>query len=153
MPEAEAQEIEASQQELEEAFKLFDIDGDGKITTEELKGLVEKVGGSMSDAEAAGLIKKADRDGNGIIDFEEFSRLWSAIRGDGEDLVKEEFTKLDADNSGYITKEEMLAVISNCEHFTGDKADEAKKCIEELDVDKDGKVSYPEFLLVWRYKK
>ena len=30
--------------------------------------------------------------------------------------------------------------------------EEARKCIAELDVDKDGRVSYPEFLLVWKYK-
>ena len=31
--------------------------------------------------------------------------------------------------------------------------EEAKASIENLDVDKDGKVSYPEFLLVMKYKK
>ena len=30
--------------------------------------------------------------------------------------------------------------------------EEAKKCVAELDVDEDGRVSYPEFLLVWKYK-
>ena len=29
----------------------------------------------------------------------------------------------------------------------------AKSVIDQLDVDKDGKVSYPEFILVMKYKK
>ena len=62
----------------------------------------------------------------------------------------------------------MLAVIADCEYFVHEKVtrlftyfsiirdlqmEEAKKCIAELDVDQDGKVSYPEFILVWKYKK
>ena len=31
--------------------------------------------------------------------------------------------------------------------------EEAKAAIDKLDVDKDGKVSYPEFILVMKYKK
>merc|ERR1711997_1094436 len=119
--------------ELQEAFKLFDMDGDGMITKDELRKLVEKVGGKMTEGEAKGLIHQADKDGNESIDFSEFS-------------------KLDSDNSGYITKDEMTSVITDCDHFSGDKMEEAKKCIAELDVDKDGRVSYPEFLLVWKYK-
>ena len=47
--------------------------------------------------------------------------------------------------------DEMIAVIGA--EFTGNKMDEAKAAIEMLDVDKDGKVSYPEFILVMKYKK
>ena len=61
----------------------------------------------------------------------------------------------------------MLSVIVGCDHYTGDKVDrklfiinftfhfqmaEAEKCVDELDVDRDGRVSYPEFLMVWKYK-
>merc|ERR1712203_72183 len=48
--------------ELKEAFKLFDMDGDGMITKDELRKLVEKVGGSMTEGEAKGLIHQADKD-------------------------------------------------------------------------------------------
>ena len=48
--------------------------------------------------------------------------------------------------------EEMMSIISECDHFAGDKMEEAKRCVAELDVDQDGRVSYPEFLLVWKYK-
>ena len=47
---------------------------------------------------------------------------------------------------------EMLEVIETSAGFVQDKVVEAKKCIEELDVDKDGQVSYPEFLLVWKFR-
>merc|ERR1719225_680772 len=67
--------------ELQEAFKLFDMDGDGMITKDELRKLVEKVGGSMTEGEAKGLIHQADKDGNESIDFSEFSKLWAAIKG------------------------------------------------------------------------
>jgi len=148
-------EIEVSKEELEEAFKLLDLDGDGSITIEELKTLIEKIGGSMSEGEATALIKEADKDGNNVIDYVEFTKLWSALRGEGEEEkeIRGEFRKLDTDASGYITRDEMLAVIVNCDHFSGDKIDEARKCVEELDVDKDGRVSYPEFLLVWKYRQ
>ena len=63
------------------AFKLFDTDGDGVITMEELKGLISKVGGDMSEAEAIAHIKTADSDGNMAIDFAEFGKLWEALHG------------------------------------------------------------------------
>jgi len=45
----------------------------------------------------------------------------------------------------------MLEVIETNAWFVQDKVVEAKKCIEELDVDNDGQVSYPEFLLAWKF--
>merc|ERR1711963_225865 len=98
------------------------------ITKDELRKLGEKVGGSMTEGEAKGLIHQ------------------------GEKEIRKEFSKLDVDNSGFITKDEMMSVITDCDHFSGDKMEEARKCIAELDVDQDGRVSYPEFLLVWKYK-
>merc|ERR1712073_277847 len=125
----------ASETELREAFKLFDADGDGMISADELKALSSKAGG-----EAQALVKAADKDGNQGIDFGEFAQLWQALHGEDEGKIRAEFGKLDTDNSGYITKDEMVAVISS--EFQGDKMEEAKKAIDKLDVDKDGKVSY-----------
>ena len=47
----------------------------------------------------------------------------------------------------------MLQAIEESGTFVVDKMKEARKCIEELDVDQDGQVSYPEFLLIWRFKE
>ena len=40
------------------AFNLIDVDKDGNITVEELIKVIENVGGSMSQDEARGLIRK-----------------------------------------------------------------------------------------------
>merc|ERR1712062_822761 len=96
------------------------------------------------------LIHAADKDGNQGIDFEEFAVLWKSLHGEDEEKIRAEFAKLDTDKSGYITKDEMVTVISS--EFQGDKMEEAKKAIDKLDVDKDGRVSYPEFILVMKYK-
>merc|ERR1712013_632186 len=96
----------ASEAELREAFKLFDIDGDGVITIEELSSLVSKVGGDMSNADATALIKAADKDCNMGIDFSEFAKLWEALHGEAEAEIRAGFAKLDVDKSGFITKDE-----------------------------------------------
>ena len=41
-----------------QAFHLFDQDKDGLITTDELIKLIDKVGGSMTEGEARGLIRQ-----------------------------------------------------------------------------------------------
>merc|ERR1711972_366386 len=121
----------ASEAELREAFKLFDIDGDGVITIDELKSLVGKVGGEMSEADATALIKAADKDGNMGIDFSEFAKLWEALHGEAEAAIRSEFAKLDVDKSGYITKDEMVVTISS--GFQGDKLEEARKVLDQMD--------------------
>eukprot|EP00928_Gymnodinium_smaydae_P095478 TRINITY_DN8222_c4_g1_i1.p1 TRINITY_DN8222_c4_g1~~TRINITY_DN8222_c4_g1_i1.p1 ORF type:complete len:526 (-),score=133.67 TRINITY_DN8222_c4_g1_i1:160-1593(-) len=55
------------------AFRVFDIDGDGNITREELeKVLSEKENGAEGAAE---LIREADFNGDGNISFDEFKRV------------------------------------------------------------------------------
>jgi len=53
---------------------------------------------------------------------------------------------------GHHFVDEMLKVIENEASFVHNKLEEARKCIEEMDVNDDGQVSYPEFLLIWRFK-
>ena len=72
-----------------QAFKLFDADGDGVITIDELKTLISKVGGDMSQAEAKALIQKADKNQNQGIDFSEFAKLWEALHGEEEVIIRE----------------------------------------------------------------
>ena len=58
--------------ELREAFAVFDKDGNGFITGEELKSALLNLGENLGDDEIKGMIAAADRDGNGEIDYEEF---------------------------------------------------------------------------------
>ena len=84
--------------------------------------------------------------------------MWAKLKAFGdheseeEKLIREEFDTLDTDKSGFISKAEMLASISHCDFLGGDKEEEAKKCLDDIDVNGDGKVSYPEFMMVWKFK-
>ncbi|KAK2884816.1 hypothetical protein Q8A73_021290 [Channa argus] len=64
--------------ELKNAFKEFDMDGDGEITTEELRQAMTKLMGEhMSQREIDSIVKEADDNGDGTVDFEEFVRMMS----------------------------------------------------------------------------
>lgn len=49
--------------ELREAFCLFDIDGDGKITTDELGTVMKSLGMEPSDDQLREMIDEVDIDG------------------------------------------------------------------------------------------
>ncbi len=59
-------------EELKEAFKVFDQDGDGFISKEELKAALLNLGEQLDDEEVDAMFKAADTDGNGQIDLQEF---------------------------------------------------------------------------------
>ena len=59
--------------EFKEAFSLFDKDGDGTITTKELGTVMRSLGQNPTEAELQDMINEVDADGNGTIDFPEFS--------------------------------------------------------------------------------
>jgi len=145
----------AAEEELQQAFNLFDANKDGMISMEEMRMLLTKVGGQMSEGQVKAVMAIADRDKNSLIDFAEFHSLWSLVLGEIEEEseIREEFKRFDLDKNGYITKDEMLKVIESSGSFVQDKLEEARKCIAEMDVDDDGQVSYPEFLLIWRFRE
>lgn len=57
-------------------FKVFDKDGNGFISADEIKLIMCNFGEELKDEEVEEMIREADKDGNGLVDFE-----------GGEDLV------------------------------------------------------------------
>jgi calmodulin len=57
-------------EELKEAFKVFDKDGDGSISAAELRHVMMNLGEKMSDEEVTEMIREADLNGDGQIDYE-----------------------------------------------------------------------------------
>ncbi len=61
--------------EYKEAFALFDKDGGGTISTDELGTVMRSLGQNASEDELRDMIAEIDADGSGEIDFKEFLAL------------------------------------------------------------------------------
>ncbi|XP_062208079.1 probable calcium-binding protein CML35 [Phragmites australis] len=64
--------------ELMDAFRVFDADGDGRITAEELRAVMESIlgegeGCSLDDCRR--MIGGVDADGDGFVGFQDFARM------------------------------------------------------------------------------
>ncbi|EPQ03106.1 Calmodulin [Myotis brandtii] len=141
-------------QPTEEAFSLFDKDGDGTttITTKELGAVMRSLGQNPTEAELQDMINEVDADGNGTIDFPEFLTMMARKMKD-TDRDREAFRVFDKDGNGYISAAELRHVMTNLgEKLTDEEVDEM---IREADIDGDGQVNYEEFVQMmtvkWRY--
>ncbi|TYJ43150.1 hypothetical protein E1A91_A03G134400v1 [Gossypium mustelinum] len=63
---------------LKDAFLVYDIDGNGFITAEELHQVFKSLGDECLIMECRKMISGVDKDGNGMIDFEEFKVMMMA---------------------------------------------------------------------------
>ena len=60
------------EEEIREAFRVFDKEGNGFISTLELSAVLQNIGEVLSEEETDELIAEADIDGDGNINYEEF---------------------------------------------------------------------------------
>jgi len=139
---------EAFIQKCREAFNTFDADGSGTIDTQEMKLLLESIGESLTEEELFRFMADVDEDGTGEIEFAEFLRAFEKQRGVNVDL-EDELDTIDAfvalggneDKSGFVEQKKLMSVVKD-EFGMTIKVD---RLIEELDKDRDGKLSYEEF--------
>jgi len=61
--------------EISQSFRVFDRDGDGLITAEELRLTMNNLGEPLTEDEVSSMIAEADLDGDGKINFPEFQKL------------------------------------------------------------------------------
>lgn len=63
------------QEEMMRAFNLFDVDGTGKISLDNLRTMAEQLGEQMPDSELQEMIHEADLDKDGFVNATEFVRI------------------------------------------------------------------------------
>nr|XP_016470887.1 PREDICTED: calcium-dependent protein kinase 17-like isoform X2 [Nicotiana tabacum] len=91
---------------------------------------------------------RADADGNGTIDYEEFiTATMHMNRMDREEHLYKAFQYFDKDNSGYITMEELEQALRE---FGMNDAKDIKEIISEVDSDNDGRINYDEFVAMMK---
>ena len=67
-----------SEQQLLSAFDVFDKQKNGQIAIEDFKGVVSNLGEKLTANEIREIIKEADKDGDGTIDYVEFVKMMMA---------------------------------------------------------------------------
>ncbi|PKC60368.1 calmodulin [Rhizophagus irregularis] len=60
---------------MAQAFKVFDKDGNGFISAAELRHVMTNLGEKLTDEEVDEMIREADVDGDGQINYEEFVKM------------------------------------------------------------------------------
>ncbi|KAI5108250.1 calmodulin 2a, partial [Silurus meridionalis] len=59
-----------SEEEIREAFRVFDKDGNGYISAAELRHVMTNLGEKLTDEEVDEMIREADIDGDGQVNYE-----------------------------------------------------------------------------------
>ena len=136
----------AQVQEFKEAFDIFDVDGGGTITAEELGEVMRSLGQKPTRAQLDAMVNEIDADGDGAIDFPEFltMMLRKMNEGDPEKELRDVFMVFDKDQSGTISADELRNVMKVIGEKLTDQ--EIEDAIKLADTTGDGEVSYDEFI-------
>merc|ERR1712183_490436 len=148
-----AKELTPEQQnEIKEAFELFDTDGSGSIDTKELKVAMRALGFEPKQEEIAKMIGDVDDDGSGTIKYPEFLKMMTfkiLNRDPKEEILKafKLFTGEDKWNQRVSFKHLQRVAKELGERMTDE---ELQEMIDEADTDGDGEVNEEEFLRIMK---
>jgi len=120
---------------LRKVFCAFDTLNTGTITLEEFKDAL--AGFNYDDDEVNRIFRSVDVNNNNVINYTEFLAACLEAQGDlAEYRIAEAFDLLDSDDSGYISRDNLRAILG--EHVEEKYID---RLIEEADFDGNGKIS------------
>merc|ERR1712080_79633 len=66
---------EGLKKELKEAFRIYDKEGNGFISTQTLKEILKELDNKLTEDDLENIIEEVDEDGSGTLDFDEFMAM------------------------------------------------------------------------------
>ncbi|KAL9227392.1 hypothetical protein vseg_003083 [Gypsophila vaccaria] len=134
---------------IRDMFALMDTDRDGRITYDELRTGLKKVGSQLGDSEIMLLMEVADVDGNGYLDYGEFVAVTIHLQKmENDEHFQKAFLYFDKDGSGYIELDELRDGLVDESGETDFEV--LNEIMREVDADKDGRISYDEFVAMMK---
>mmetsp|Transcript_24345 Transcript_24345/g.41895 ORF Transcript_24345/g.41895 Transcript_24345/m.41895 type:complete len:164 (-) Transcript_24345:1032-1523(-) len=134
--------------DFHETFKLFDKDGDGRLSKRDLADVMKKLGQSMTEDQLQKLVMDVGKDGNGDIEFSDFLAVMTKNLSDNqtEHELQKAFNFFDKDNDGLISAVELRDVMLRLgENVT---VEECAAIIDEADQNGDGKIDFHDFCTI-----
>ncbi|XP_054823168.1 probable calcium-binding protein CML23 [Prosopis cineraria] len=132
--------------EVRQIFNKFDKNGDGKISSGEIKEMLQTLGTKTTSDEVDCFMSEFDKNGDGFIDLREFAEFFSARAKDGDDATKElrdAFDLYDLDKNGLISAIELHSVMRKLGLECS--LSDCRGMIRAVDDDGDGNVNFEEF--------
>lgn len=134
-------------EDMKEMFDKIDTDNDGIISCDELKTGLANHGSQLAESEVQMLIEAVDTNTKGTLDYGEFVAMTLHLQRMNEHLQRA-FSYFDKDKNGYIEADELYEGLA--EDGATDNKDVAYDILQEVDTDKDGKISYEEFVAMMK---
>ena len=124
----------------------MDKNGDGSLSFEELKaGLGHKENGET----LLEILKAADTDNSGSIDYTEFiAATLDAQTYMRDDYLRTAFDMFDKDGSGKIDKDEIRELLAGEDMSNIISKDELERYLNEVDENGDGEIDFEEFQMM-----
>ena len=140
--------------EYKEAFDMFDKDGSGTISVNEIVKIMKNFGYPIKKSEAQKMISDIDDNSDGEIDFEEFVTLMEKqvnyVEETDEELVLRAFKSFDKDHDGEITNYEFKYILTQMGNKFSDE--ELNQLFSECNLDINGVLDYQDFINFWKKK-
>ncbi|KAL8255490.1 hypothetical protein R6Q59_030557 [Mikania micrantha] len=132
---------------LKQMFDEMDKDKNGSLTFDEFKDGLCLIGGQpLDDQDVRMLMEAADLDENGVLNYEEFMMVAIHLKriSNDDDHLRQAFSHFDRNKNGYIEFDELKeSLFENQNSHYNEKL--VNDIIHDADLDKDGRISYPEF--------
>ena len=135
--------------QIQAIFDDIDQNCNGRISTQELNTLFQKMGIKLSLNDVRRLVYQYDKDGSQDIDIEEFRALIADVLEANKTYMEayEIFTMFDANSDRLISREEVKDACKQLPRKLTDE--EFEEFIKKLDADGNGVVDFDEFLKVY----
>ncbi|XP_020599814.1 probable calcium-binding protein CML31 [Phalaenopsis equestris] len=127
---------------LERVFCCFDENGDGKISSTELRSCMSVVGHELSLDEARAMIDSMDANGDGLLSLDEFIKLIEREEEDDRMMI-EAFKMYQMDSQNCITAKSLKRMLSRLGYSRNMEI--CEEVISKFDINGDGVLSFDEF--------